>query len=63
MSHDQKGQPLELQKKKTYIRPEIEVIELRSDERIAKSSGQNNCKSCQGTGQGCAPGGNPGGGQ
>jgi len=45
--------------KKKYIKPTLEVIELRPEERIAQASGS--CAATHGVGQGCAPGGPPGG--
>lgn len=51
---DAKNKPV---KKKTYLKPTLEIIELRSEERIA---GSGNCAACRGNHQ-CAPGGNPGG--
>lgn len=48
--------------KKIYIKPALEVIELRPDERIAKKSGQDNCSACQGGGTGCVPSAVHGGG-
>lgn len=43
-------------KKKRYVKPSLEIIELRPDERIAKQSGQANCAACQGASN-CQPGG------
>lgn len=47
--------------KKKYVKPILEMIELRSEERIAANSGEN-CNACQGKST-CSPGGFPGGGQ
>jgi hypothetical protein len=47
--------------KKQYVKPKLEVIELRSDERIAGPSNEN-CAACQGA-HTCAPGGLHGEGQ
>ena len=42
--------------RKQYVKPTLEVIELRPDERIAGPSGKDNCAACQGA-NACAPGG------
>ena len=47
--------------KKSYTQPSLEIIELRTEERIAANSG-GNCAACQGK-QTCAPGGLHGEGQ
>ena len=47
--------------KKQYVKPMLEIIELRADERIAtKPSDNQNCAACQGAGTGCAPSGQHG---